>query len=216
MSTLLLDRAHLEVRTDGDALALYEHGERRGCVPIKLLDRCVVHGMQTRLDSGVLMKLAEAGVTTVLLSPRIGRRVAIVLGPAHNDAAVRLAQALRVMDRAWCRDWAHSVVTAKLRRQQRTLDTWLAARPDARKPLTDARRSVAWRGRWRGWLIRRRLGRALRCCVASRGRRRGRTSAGWPPCCRHRWASLAATAARRVTRRTPACRWRTRCCTPRR
>jgi CRISPR-associated protein Cas1 len=99
--------------------------------------------MQTRLDSGVLMKLAEAGVTTVLLSPRIGRRVAIVLGPAHNDAAVRLAQALRVMDRAWCRDWAHSVVTAKLRRQQRTLDTWLAARPDARKPLTDARRSVA-------------------------------------------------------------------------
>jgi CRISP-associated protein Cas1 len=193
MSTLLLDRAHLEVRTDGDALALYEHGERRGCVPIKLLDRCVVHGMQTRLDSGVLMKLAEAGVTTVLLSPRIGRRVAIVLGPAHNDAAVRLAQALRVMDRAWCRDWAHSVVTAKLRRQQRTLDTWLAARPDARKPLTDARRSVA-----------------------SRGRRRGRTSAGWPPCCRHRWASLAATAARRVTRRTPACRWRTRCCTPRR
>lgn len=143
MSTLLLDRAHLEVRTDGEALALYEHGERRGCVPIKLLDRCVVHGMQTRLDSGVLMKLAEAGVTTVLLSPRIGRRVAIVLGAAHNDAAVRLAQAQRVVDVAWCRDWAQSVVTAKLRRQQRTLDTWLAARPDARKPLTDARRSVA-------------------------------------------------------------------------
>ncbi|MEY2874253.1 MAG: CRISPR-associated endonuclease Cas1 [Pseudomonadota bacterium] len=143
MSTLLLDRAHLEVRSDGDALALYENGERRGCVPIKLLDRCVIHGAQTRLDSGVLMKLAEAGVGTVILSPRVGRRVAIVLGAAHNDAAVRLAQALRVMDSAWCRDWAHSVVTAKLRRQQRTLGTWLAARPDARKPLTDARRSVA-------------------------------------------------------------------------
>jgi CRISPR-associated protein Cas1 len=143
MSTLLLDRTHLEVRTDGEALALYEHGERRGCVPIRLLDRCVIHGAQTRLDSGVLMKLAEAGVATVILSPRVGRRVAIVLGTAHNDAAVRLAQAQRVMDGAWCRDWAHSVVTAKLRRQQRTLDLWLTARPDARKPLTDARRSVA-------------------------------------------------------------------------
>jgi CRISPR-associated protein Cas1 len=143
MSTLLLDRAHLEVRTDGEALALYEHGERRGCVPIKLLDRCVIHGAQTRLDSGVLTKLAEAGVSTVLLSPRLGRRVALVLGPAHNDAAVRLAQAQRVMDAAWCRDWAHSVVTAKLRRQQRTLGAWLVARPDARKPLTDARGSVA-------------------------------------------------------------------------
>ena len=143
MSTLLLDRAHLDVRTDGEALALYEHGERRGCVPIRLLERCVVHGAQTRLDSGVLMKLAEAGVTTVFLSPRIGRRVALVLGAAHNDAAVRLAQARRVMDAAWCRDWAHALVAAKLRRQQRTLDAWLAARPDARKPLSDARRGVA-------------------------------------------------------------------------
>ncbi len=70
MATLLLDRAQLEVRCDGDALALYEAGERRGSVPLKLLDRCVIHGASTRLDSGVLLKLAEAGVTTVLFSPR--------------------------------------------------------------------------------------------------------------------------------------------------
>ena len=106
MGLLLLDRAQLEIRSEGDTLALYEAGERRGTVPVKLVDRCVIHGAQTRLDTGVLMKLAEAGVTTIIMSPRQQRRVAIVLGPQHNDAAVRQAQAGRVMDDGFCRQWA--------------------------------------------------------------------------------------------------------------
>lgn len=138
MSLLLLDRAQLEIRSEGETLALYEAGQRRGTVPIKLIDRCVIHGAQTRLDTGVLAKLAEAGVTTVVMSPRQTRRIAIVLGPQHNDAAVRLAQCARVMDDAWCRQWALGTVRAKLARQQRALRTLLAQRPDARKPLFDA------------------------------------------------------------------------------
>lgn len=138
MSLLLLDRAHLEVKAEGDTLALYEAGARRGTVPIKLIERCVVHGSQTSLTSGVLLKLAEAGVTTVLMSPRHSRRVATVLGPRHNDAAIRLAQAHRVMDEAACRQWAHSLVLAKLHRQQRALQHLMGLRPDARKPLKDA------------------------------------------------------------------------------
>lgn len=143
MSLLLLDRAQLEVKAEGDTLALYEAGTRRGTVPIKLIERCVVHGAQTILTSGVLIKLAEAGVTTVFMSPRQSRRVAVVLGPQHNDAAVRLAQAHRVMDDTACRQWAHSLVSAKLQRQQRTLQDLLNQRPDARKPLWDALQSLA-------------------------------------------------------------------------
>ena len=138
MSLLLLDRTQLEVKSEGETLALYEAGTRRGTVPIKLLDRCVIHGAQTRLDTGVLMKLAEAGVTTVLMSPRSPRRVALLLGNQHNDAAVRLAQAQRVMNDAACRQWALALVRSKLTRQRRTLLTLQAARPDARKPLFDA------------------------------------------------------------------------------
>ena len=67
----------------------------------------------------VLIKLAEAGAATLLLSPRAGRQVAIVLGPAHNDAAVRLAQGRRVMDDDFCDAWARQLVVAKLRRQHR-------------------------------------------------------------------------------------------------
>lgn len=138
MSLLLLDRAQLEIKSEGDTLVLYEAGVRRGTVPIKLIDRCVIQGAQTKLDSGVLSKMAEAGITTVLMSPRSPRRVAIVLGTQHNDAAVRLAQAQRVMDLSACQQWALSLVRAKLSRQRRTLQHLQTARPDARKPLFDA------------------------------------------------------------------------------
>jgi CRISPR-associated protein Cas1 len=143
MGLLLLDRAQLEVKSEGETLALYEAGVRRGTVPLKLIDRCVIHGGQTRLDSGVLIKLADAGATTVLMSPRHPRRVAIVLGPQHNDAAVRLAQALRVVDDAWCRPWALNVVRAKLARQSRALRVLQGQRPDARKPTYDALQTLA-------------------------------------------------------------------------
>ena len=143
MALLVLDRSQLEVKSEGDTLALYENGVRRGTVPVKLVDRCVIHGAQTRLDSGVLMKLAEAGATTVLMSPRSPRRVAIVLGPQHNDAAIRLAQATRVMDDSFCRGWALDVVRAKIARQRRTLQQLRKARPDARKPLFDAEQTLA-------------------------------------------------------------------------
>lgn len=138
MSLLLLDRAQLEIKSEGDTLVLFEAGVRRGTVPIKLIDRCIIQGAQTKLDSGVLSKMAEAGITTVLMSPRSPRRVAIVLGTQHNDAAVRLAQAQRVMDLNACQQWALSLVRAKLARQRRTLQHLQTARPDARKPLFDA------------------------------------------------------------------------------
>lgn len=142
MGLLLLDRSQLDVRAEGETLALYEAGERRGTVPVKLIDRCVIHGAQTRLDSGVLMKLAEAGATTVLMSPRQTRRIAIVLGAHHNNAAVRLAQAARVMDDTWCRQWALGLVRAKLARQHRAIRSLLAQRADARKPLFDAMKAL--------------------------------------------------------------------------
>lgn len=140
---LFLDRSDLEVRHVDGALALYENGTRSGTVPIKLIDRLVIQGARTRLDTGVLTRLAEAGVATLLLSPRMSRQVAIVLGPAHNDAAIRLAQAQRVFDHAFCTDWARQLVLAKLRRQHRLIRAAEARRPDLRKALHDARVGLA-------------------------------------------------------------------------
>ena len=143
MATLLLDRADLEARMSDGALALYENGTRTQTVPLRLLERVVIQGARTKLDTSVLLKLAEAGVPTLLLSPRAGRQVAVILGPQHNDAAIRLAQARRVTDDAFCADWARRMVTAKLRRQHRLLTQAEARRPDLRKALFDAREGVA-------------------------------------------------------------------------
>jgi CRISPR-associated protein Cas1 len=137
MATLVLDRSNLEVRSDGTALALYEGGERRGTVPINLVERVVLQGT-IRLDTGVLTRLAEGGVTAVLLSRRQSRRVAFLLGSGHSDAAVRLGQYQLAMDAGWCGRWARRLVHAKIKTQARLLREALAARPDCRKSLTDA------------------------------------------------------------------------------
>ena len=142
MATLFLDRSGLEIRVIDNAVALYENGVRSTTVPIKLIERLIVQGARTRLDTSVLLKLAEAGTSTLLLAPRAGRRIAIVLGPAHNDAAIRLAQAQRCVDPAFCDQWAQQIVHAKIRRQLTVLETAAQKRPDQRKALFDACRAL--------------------------------------------------------------------------
>jgi len=142
MATLILDRAQLEIRADGATLAMYENGQRSSTVPIALLERVVIQGRQTRLESGVLLKLAEAGTATLFMSARNSRQVAIVLGPRHNDAAVRIAQTMRISQDAFCSGWTRALVGAKLRRQHALLSDLEQQRPDVRKPLFDAQESL--------------------------------------------------------------------------
>lgn len=141
MATLVLDNRSLELRIDGPALALYEHGERRGSLPLKLLERLILQGDLT-LSAGVLTRLAENGTAVLMLSKRHNRRLALVLGPAHNDAAIRIAQAQRVTDSGWCALWARRQIEAKSRAQLRLLKNALDHRPDYRKPLSDAITSI--------------------------------------------------------------------------
>jgi CRISPR-associated protein Cas1 len=142
MATLVLDRSEIELRTEGPTLAIYEAGVRRSAVALNLIDRVVIQG-NVRLDAGVLTRLGEAGVSTVLLSRRHARRVAFVLGVGHADAAIRLAQYQLALDVLWCGRWAIRVVGAKLRAQLRLLRKALSQRPDCRKALTDAVASLS-------------------------------------------------------------------------
>lgn len=137
MTTLYLDRKGLELKLDGAALALYENGSRLRTVPLAMLDRVVIRA-ETTLSSSVLGALAEGGCAAVVLSGRHGRRLAVIHGRAHNDAALRVAQYARIQDSAWRLKWATRFVAAKLTRQQRFLERARAARPDRAKPIFDA------------------------------------------------------------------------------
>ena len=137
MTTLYLDRKGLDLRVDGKAIALYENAQRVRTVPIALLDRVVIRA-ETTLSSGVLGAVAEAGVPIVVLSGRHGRRMATVLGQAHNDARTRLGQYRCAQDEAFRPGVARRLVSSKLAHQSAALRRALQARPDQRKPLFDA------------------------------------------------------------------------------
>ena len=83
MSLFILDRKNLKLKTEGEVLVIYESGQRKGTVPIHLIDRCEVHGSDVELESGVLMKLAQHVATTMLLSTKTLKRNALVTEP-HN------------------------------------------------------------------------------------------------------------------------------------
>jgi len=137
VTTLILDQNDLEMRVKGAALTLYQGGEHQGSVPMKLLERVIIHG-DLHLTAGVLTKLTNANVAILLLSRRHSRRVAVVLGSGHNDAALRLAQSQLVLDSQWCARWARRQVLAKVRGQVRLLRQALTERPASRRPLTIA------------------------------------------------------------------------------
>lgn len=137
MTTLVLDRADLELRRDGAAIALFENGERRGTVPLALLERVVIQG-SVQVDTALLGRLAEAGIAAVFLSGRQSRRLGVLLGGNHSDASIRLAQCQLALDPAWCERWSRRLVSRKIRSQAKALHAALALRPDCRKALHDA------------------------------------------------------------------------------
>jgi CRISPR-associated protein Cas1 len=143
MAILVLDRSGLELRADGEALAVYLDGTREGTVPLRLLDRLALVGSSIKLDTGVLARLGEAGVAVVVLSGRNGRRMSLALGPRHNDAAIRIAQLRASIDPEQASAWAARVVRLKVRGQRRAAASAASDRPDLRKPLWDCRRSLA-------------------------------------------------------------------------
>ena len=142
MATVYLDHSGLELRPDGQALALYENGIRLRTLPLKLLDRVVVQG-DLALSAGVVTRIVDAGASLIFLSKRNSRRVATVLGHPHQDARIRLAQYSAVRDPERRARIADGWVRLKLRNQERLLQAALTQRPDRRKQLTAALNTLA-------------------------------------------------------------------------
>ena len=136
MGTLYINRTDIELKSEGQAMVIYESGQRQNSIPIKMIERLVIQHT-TRLDTNLLLKLAEAGASVLLLSSRYSQRVAILLGPRHNDAAIRLAQAIHVATPKHNQGIAQQIISSKIKRQIRVLRQALIERPDARKPLFD-------------------------------------------------------------------------------
>ncbi|WP_022947116.1 CRISPR-associated endonuclease Cas1 [Methylohalobius crimeensis] len=128
MSTFYLDRSGSEITLESDVLVV-RHREGRQAVPLALLERLVISA-KTGLDTLLLGRLAERGVTVLLLDPRRLDRRAQVLGTGHNDVTVRLAQYRTADDEAIRLARAKGWIQAKVRRHRRLLAETAGNRPD--------------------------------------------------------------------------------------
>lgn len=137
MTTLYLDRRDIRLKLEGRALAIYTDKERRGTVPLNLLETVVMRSAVS-LDSSLIANLADAGIGIVIFGGRNAGKLAIVHGRSGNDGARRIGQLRLSDDPAWRLTWTRRLVHGKLRRQQRLLKRAQRDRPDLRLPLTKA------------------------------------------------------------------------------
>lgn len=138
MGILFVDRGGLEIRAHGGAIEV--HDAKEGSVqrlPAALIDRIVLRA-DTRLSSGTIASLAEAGIGLLALGGRTGQRVAVVVGHPAKDVRARIGQCQRATDEAWAASISRSLLRSKLRAQRRLLLGALEARPDLRQPLLAA------------------------------------------------------------------------------
>ncbi len=134
MSTLYIDRRAASLSLEGKALVVRFAEERQRPVPIALLERVVLLGT-VKLDTRVLLTLAEAGVAVQLGSTRKAARRATLLGAGHKDVRLRQLQYRLSQDEAWRLRFARELVSSKLRAQQGVVQKMLSERPDRRKAL---------------------------------------------------------------------------------
>lgn len=140
MSTLYIDRKHVRLDLDADALVFFENGERIGTIPLGPLQRIVVRG-NVAVDTSLLGKLGEHGIGVIVLA---GRRhtPSLFLPRPHHDAARRLAQYRAAADDTVCLILAQEIVSQKLAAQLALVRAKLQARPDARYELKHAETSL--------------------------------------------------------------------------
>ena len=116
--TIYVDRKFIQLKADRNALAFYTDEGRQNSIPFKLIKRLVIT-THCIMDVQLLGKLAEQNITTVILSSRQSKQVAVISSIKHNDASLRIKQYqffLSENNRLWA---IKRLIKAKLIRQYR-------------------------------------------------------------------------------------------------
>ncbi len=141
MATLYIDRKILSMQSQRGILILkHEHGDSQR-LPLRMIDHIVIHG-RIDTDTGALGALADAGITVTLLSGRQGRRQATLINGMGKDAGRRLSQYRAALDPQRKTRIAACILKHKLANQHRMISRALTKRPDQRRPITKARRTL--------------------------------------------------------------------------
>ena len=117
MNSLYIDRKGLEIKHQKDALLVFENGERRATIPLRLLERLIL-ASQVHLSASVLGKLGSLGIGVMVLNGH--QRDVTLLMPAQTDAHRRQLQYQACQNHAL--NHSKTLLHEKLQAQQATLD----------------------------------------------------------------------------------------------
>lgn len=137
MSTVYIDHRNADIDVDGDRLVVRAAGERKGTVPLRLVERIVVAG-SARLSSRMITRLKSLGIGLVVAGARFGQGAVGVVA-ASGDAARRLGQYELARDPARRLVVSRQLVARKIDGEAALLHALLARRRGEARLLADAR-----------------------------------------------------------------------------
>ena len=141
MSTLYVDRKHAALRCEDRRLVLRINGTAVQSLPLAMVERVVIT-QPVETDTRSLASLAAAGIGVSILHGRKQSQLAVITGLPGADARRRLAQYAAWHDLATRRGLVHDLLRLKLPAQYRFVSQLLRARPDARRTLSAAARTL--------------------------------------------------------------------------
>ena len=137
MTTLYLDRKDTLLKIDGQTLVCYINEERQRPIPLQLLERVII-SCAVEFSSQVMLRLASASITVMMINPRNSAQQAMILGPMAKNPHIRLWQYQALQDQAFTDATAQQWIAAKVRNYKRFLERQLLSRPALRYPLNKA------------------------------------------------------------------------------
>lgn len=127
MTTLYIDRRHLSLDIQGDALVFYEDNQRIQTVPLKVLERICIHGNLT-LNARVLGKLGEENIGIVVLSGR-QQRPTLLMPNYKLDGKRRQRQYAQSQNLQFIQLFSQNIVQEKINKQIQLL-SHISAHPN--------------------------------------------------------------------------------------
>jgi len=138
VQTIYVDRQNIELKAEKNTLAFYTAQGRQNSIPFQLINRVIIKG-HCLLDAQLLGKLAENDITTVILSSKKTRSMAVIPAKYHNDAKTRIKQYRLAQNKKEQLVASKLLIKAKLLRQYRLIGLLSIKKPDKRKMFFDSR-----------------------------------------------------------------------------
>lgn len=128
MGTLYIDRKDYYIKVEGNTLCFYDNNKKAGCVPLEPIKRVVFVGNMT-VETSVLRKLSDMGISAIFLTGRRLRFAGMIHGPLHNNGILRVKQYEKSKSE-FARIFSQEIILRKTKSQVEFIKEIISLKPD--------------------------------------------------------------------------------------